>query len=332
MIVLAFIVLVVMLGVYVLLDGYDLGVGALHIFVARENSERVAVMESMAPFWNGNEVWLIAAGGTLFALFPQVYASSFSGFYLPFMVVLWLLMFRGIAFELRGHFASDLWRGFFDVTFAIASALLILLLGVALGNVLRGVPLDKAHYFEGTFSFLLNPYALGVGLLALFALAQHGAAWVAMLVEGPPAERAMIWIRTLWPLTSALTLVLTIATFRVHSPLPNLRSMPWVALAPIASIAGLLGVLLFVVQGRVQHIFAASTLFLAGMLASAAVTLYPYLLPGYPLPQSGLSAYSSSPSPAALATNLTVVIVGLIIVGVYRTVVAGRITAAQKRL
>ena len=113
MIVLAFVVLVVMLAAYVLLDGYDLGTGAVHLFVARDDDERAAVLESIGPYWNGNEVWLIAAGGTLFALFPQVYASSFSGFYLPFMVVLWLLMFRGIAFELRGQFPSDLWRGFF---------------------------------------------------------------------------------------------------------------------------------------------------------------------------------------------------------------------------
>ena len=119
MIVLAFIVLMVMLGVYVLLDGYDLGTGAMQLFVARGDRERAAVLESIGPYWNGNEVWLIAAGGTLFALFPKVYASSFSGFYLPFMGLLWLLMFRGIAVELRGLFPS-LWRSFFDVTFAVA--------------------------------------------------------------------------------------------------------------------------------------------------------------------------------------------------------------------
>ena len=169
MIVVAFLLLVAMLGVYVLLDGYDLGAGAVHLFVARDDAERAAVLDSIGPYWNGNEVWLIAAGGTLFALFPQVYASSFSGFYLPFMVLLWLLMFRGIAFELRGEFPSDLWRGFFDVTFAAASVLLILVLGVALGNIVRGVPLDTAHYFQGTFAFLLNPYAVGVGLLAVAA-------------------------------------------------------------------------------------------------------------------------------------------------------------------
>ncbi|MEO6913276.1 MAG: cytochrome d ubiquinol oxidase subunit II [Candidatus Baltobacteraceae bacterium] len=327
MIVLAFVVLSAMLGVYVLLDGYDLGVGVIHLFVARGDAERDAVVESIGPFWNGNEVWLIAAGGTLFALFPQVYASAFSGFYLPFMLVLWLLMFRGIAFELRGHFPSDLWRGFFDVTFAIASGLLILLFGVALGNILRGVPLNPAHYFEGSFGFLLNPYAVGVGALAVLALAQHGAAWIALRVEGPPAERAVGAIRILLPLVFILGIALSIATFFVHSPLPNLRAFPWIALAPLGSILGLIGILLYLVQGRIRQIFHASMLFLAGMLASAAATLYPYLLPGFPSPQTGLSAYTNPPSHIALATTLTVVIVGLIIVAIYRAFVVRKLTA-----
>lgn len=326
MIVLAFIVLTVMLGVYVLLDGYDLGVGAIHLFVARDDSERAATMASIGPVWNGNEVWLIAAGGTLFALFPQVYASSFSGFYLPFMVLLWLLMFRGIALELRGHFPSDLWRGFFDVTFAIASALLILLLGVALGNVLRGVPLDTAHYFVGTFGFLLNPYAVGVGILAVLAVSQHGAAWVAMRVDGPPADRSLAALRVLSPLVLVLAGMLTFATFRVHSPLPNLRAMPWIALAPTASIAGLIGVFFFLFTSRPRRLFDASTLFLGGMLASAAVTLYPYLLPGYPSAQSGLTVYSNTPSPIALGTMLTAAIVGLVVVAAYRTFVVKRLS------
>ena len=315
MIVLAFLVLVVMLGVYVLLDGYDLGVGAVNLFVARDDAEREAVLESIGPYWNGNEVWLIAAGGTLFALFPQVYASSFSGFYLPFMVLLWLLMFRGIAFELRGQFPSDLWRGFFDVTFAAASALLILVLGVALGNVLRGV----------------NPYAVGVGLLAVLALAQHGAAWIADRVDGPPARRALTAIRILWPLVLGLTGVMTIATFRVHSPVPNLLAMPGIAVAPLCSIVGLVGVATFVLQGRTPRLFAASTLFLAGLLASAAATLYPYLLPGYPSPETGLSIFSAPISPLALQTMLPIAIGGLLIVAAYRSFVGVRLSAGRSK-
>ncbi|MGH7727204.1 MAG: cytochrome d ubiquinol oxidase subunit II [Vulcanimicrobiaceae bacterium] len=324
---LAFVVVVLMLGIYVLLDGYDLGVGAIHLFVAREDSERSAAIASIGPVWNGNEVWLLAAGGTLFALFPQVYASAFSGFYLPFMVLLWLLMFRGIAIELRGHVPSDLWRDFFDVTFTVASILLILVLGVALGNVLRGVPLDAGHYFTGTFGFLLNPYALGVGLLALAALAQHGAAWIAMRVVGKPAERARTVVGRLWPIVFVLAGAVTAATFWVHSPLPNLRAMPWVALAPLLSFAGLLSIWYFRLRGNGRGLFGASNLFLGGMLASAAAGLYPYLLPGYPSPEDGLSALRAAPSPVTLGTVLAVVIAGLVAVGIYRTLIVRRLVA-----
>lgn len=186
----AFGVIAFMLTAYVLLDGYDLGIAALMPFVARTDRERRATMDAIGPFWNGNEVWLIAAGGALFALFPQAYASAFSGFYLPLMVVLWLLMGRGIALELRGHFPSALWHQFWDAVFSLSSVLLILLFGIALGNLIRGVPLDANGYFVGTFGFLLNPFALFVGASGVVALALHGAAFLAWRIEGPPAERA----------------------------------------------------------------------------------------------------------------------------------------------
>jgi cytochrome d ubiquinol oxidase subunit II len=327
-IVAAFIVLVLMLGIYVLLDGYDLGVGMVHLFVARTDSERAATIASIGPFWNGNEVWLIAAGGTLFAFFPLVYAAAFSGFYLPFMVVLWLLMFRGIALELRGHLASDLWHQFFDVMFAAASVLLALLFGVALGNIIRGVPLGSSHYFEGTFTFLLNPYAVGVGLLAVAALALHGAAWVAMRVDGPVAERASRAVRLLAPLVVVLVAAITYATFRVRSPWPNLLAMPWIGLAPLASCAGLAGIL--AIRKQPQRTFAASTLFLAGMLGSAAATLFPYLLPGFPAAERGLSIYTIPSSPALLATMLPVVILGLAVVVAYRAFIGSRFTAHMR--
>src|SRR6516225_6034578 len=138
-----------MLTAYVLLDGYDLGLAAIVPLIARTDRERAAAMESIGPFWNGNEVWLVASGGALFALFPVAYAVSFSGFYLPFVVVLWLLMFRGLAMELRGRFETQLWHEFWDTAFWLSSAMLILLFGIALGNLVRGVPLDPSGYFQG---------------------------------------------------------------------------------------------------------------------------------------------------------------------------------------
>ena len=172
----AFWLLASMLTMYVLLDGYDLGVAVITPFVARSDQERGASMHSIGPFWNGNEVWLIATGAALFALFPQAYAASFSGFYLPFILVLWLLMLRGISLELRGHFPSQVWHEFWDACFFVASVLLVLLFGVALGNLLRGLPLDQTGFFLGTFALLLNPYALLVGLFAIAAPCMASAA------------------------------------------------------------------------------------------------------------------------------------------------------------
>lgn len=330
MIVLAFVLLAAMLAAYVMLDGYDLGAGIVDLYVARADGERAAVMESIGPFWNGNEVWLIAAGGTLFALFPQVYASAFSGFYLPFMVVLWLLMFRGIALELRGHFESGLWRGFWDVAFFGASALLTLLFGVALGNVLRGVPLDSAHYFEGTFGSLLNPYALGVGLLAVLALALYGAAYLTTRLDGEPARRAWSVVGHLLPIVVVAAIAMTFATFRVHSPLANVRAMPWIALAPLASLAGIVGAFAAQRRGRALALLRSCALFLAGMVASAAATIFPYLLPGYPDAADGLSAYDAAPSSATLTTTLAVFIVGLLLVAAYSIYAHRRVRARSE--
>src|SRR5580658_1521681 len=183
---------------YTLLFGYDLGDGAISLVLAKTRAERSAIVASIGPFWNGNEVWLIAAGGALFALFPQAYASAFSGFYLPFIVVLWLLMFRGVALELRSHFPSEIWHQFWDACFFASSVLLILLFGVALGNLLRGVPLGPQGYFSGTFDELLNPYAVLVGIFAVVALAMHGAAFLVMRIDGPMVQRARRLVTRLW--------------------------------------------------------------------------------------------------------------------------------------
>jgi len=140
-------IVAVMVVAYVVLDGFDLGAGVIYLLVAKTNEERRRVLRSIGPVWDGNEVWLLAAGGTLYFAFPQLYASSFSGFYLPLMIVLWLLMLRAIGIEFRVHIDSELWRGFFDVIFAVSSILLCVFLGTALGNVVRGVPLDATRYF-----------------------------------------------------------------------------------------------------------------------------------------------------------------------------------------
>ncbi|HVX66977.1 MAG TPA: cytochrome d ubiquinol oxidase subunit II, partial [Bryobacteraceae bacterium] len=177
----------IMIAGYVILDGFDLGAGIVHYYVGRTESQRRRVIRSIGPVWDGNEVWLLAAGGTLYFAFPGLYSSSFSGFYLPLMMVLWLLILRGVAIEFRNHLANAIWRPFFDVTFMAASALLAIFFGAALGNVVRGVPLDRTGTFflplwtdfsAGPDAGILDWYTVLVGLLAFATLAQHGALWV----------------------------------------------------------------------------------------------------------------------------------------------------------
>jgi cytochrome d ubiquinol oxidase subunit II len=303
-----------MLSTYVLLDGYDLGVAAITPFVARNERERLASMQSIGPFWNGNEVWLIAAGGALFALFPQAYASAFSSFYLPFMVALWLLMIRGISIELRQHYSSEMWHGFGDVCFSAASTLLIVVFGVALGNLIRGLPLDPQGYFLGTFGFLLNWYALLVALFAVSTLAQHGAAFLVVRLDGPPAERAHAALPALWVVTVVLFVAVTVATFRVRS---GVATGTWVYVVGALSVGSLVWFRAAAARRREGAIFAASCAFIATLLISAAGTLYPFLIPGYPGGGNGLSIFDGAPSPVALRSAVGVTVIGSILVGIY---------------
>jgi cytochrome bd ubiquinol oxidase subunit II len=315
---LAFGIIAFMLTVYVLLDGYDLGIAAISPLIARTGRERAVTMASIGPFWNGNEVWLIAGGGALFALFPSAYASSFSGFYLPFMVVLWMLMFRGIAMELRDHLASDLWRQFWDVAFWLSSTLLVVLFGVALGNLLRGVPLDAHGYFAGTFAFLLNPYALLVAIFGLVTLAQHGAAFAVVRIDGAPAARAARLMRGLWWAVVALYLVTSAATFAVRGA----PASAWLYVVPVVSVGALAGLQWSLRHGRTAAAFASSSAFIASLLLEAAGTLYPYLLPAFPAGRSaGISIEDALPSQPALTVALVVTSAGSIAVLVYGSLV-----------
>ncbi len=313
----AFVVIAFMLTAYVLLDGYDLGVAAIAPLIARDPRERAAAMAAIGPFWNGNEVWLVAAGAALFALFPAAYASAFSGFYLPFVVVLWLLMFRGIALELRDHFPSELWHQFWDSAFSWSSALLIFLFGVALGNLLRGVPLDAAGYFQGTFAFLLNPYALLVGGFALATLGLHGASFAALRIDGEPGLRAMRALRSALWLVLAFYLAVTAFTFAVREPI----RASWLVAMPLASLLALAGVWWSARKGRATEAFAMSSGFIVTLLVAAAGTLFPYLLPAYPAGRGGLSIFEAAPSPVAFGCALSVTIAGIVCIAMYAPIV-----------
>jgi cytochrome d ubiquinol oxidase subunit II len=314
--VVGFLVIAFMLTAYVLLDGYDLGIATVAPLIARGDRERAALMAGIGPFWNGNEVWLVAAGAALFALFPLAYASSFSGFYLPFMVVLWLLMFRGIALELREHFPSPLWHQFWDFAFSLSSALLIFIFGIAAGNLLRGLPLNAQGYFQGTFAFLLNPYALAVGIFAVATLAQHGALFAAMRIDGEPANRAMRLVRGSWWLVLLLYLGVTAETVWMRKPAAS-----WLLAMPLLSIGSLLGLLRGLRRAQSARTFVMSSCFVATLLAVLAGTIFPYLLPAFPAGSGGISIFDAAPSRTALACALGVTLSGIALVSIYGPIV-----------
>ncbi len=321
----AFLLLGAMLTAYVMLDGYDLGVGAVHLIVARTQAQRAALFNAINPFWNGNEVFLIAAAAVMFALFPRAYAAAFSGFYLPFIIVLWLLMVRGMSIELRGHFESELWRGFWDVAFCLSSALLAFILGVAIGNVVRGVPLDGQGYFQGTFGFLLNGYALAVGALALLGLSMHGAAFLWMRLAEDPQPAARRFTRVLLPVVALLFIGVTVATVGMH-PVAG-GAAAWIA--PCVAVFALAGVA-FARTGA--QALTASSAFLFALMASAALSLFPHLLPAYPNNGAGLDIYNSAPGAYSVGTAFTAGIIGFGAALVYGTIAALRMLRGARRV
>src|ERR1700716_4201117 len=215
----------IMIAMYVLLDGFDLGAGAIHLFVAKTDEERRQVLASIGPVWDGNEVWLIAAGGTLYFAFPALYASAFSGFYQPLMIVLWLLILRGASIEFRSHIKSAVWDPLWDFLFCASSLLLAVFFGAALGNVVRGVPLDASGYFFeplwtnlrlGEQTGILDWYTILVGVTALLVLIMHGALWVQMKTTGPVNQRSAKIASNVWWGVLVLTALVTAVTFKVQ--------------------------------------------------------------------------------------------------------------------
>jgi cytochrome d ubiquinol oxidase subunit II len=317
-----------MLTLYVVFDGFDIGAGIIHLYAARTDRERREVLRSIGPVWDGNEVWLLAAGGTLYFAFPALYAASFSGFYLPLMIVLWLLMLRGISIEFRSHIDSPVWKPVWDAAFCASSALLAVFFGAALGSVVRGVPLDAAgHFFEplwtdfrlGPESGILDWYTLLVGLAAFFTLAEHGALWVTLKTTGALQKRARWVSLTAWWGVASLTGIITFFTFRIQPQvLARLAAHPWGYVFPALALAGLFAMRWFSF-GRDAELraFLASCAFIAGMLASAAFGIYPYVLPASTDPARALTVHNAAASAYGLKVGLAWWIPGMILAGGY---------------
>ncbi|MEO7276235.1 MAG: cytochrome d ubiquinol oxidase subunit II [Vicinamibacterales bacterium] len=314
-----FLIIAVMLTGYAVLDGFDLGVGTLHLVIGRTTTERSMLIDAIGPVWNGNEVWLLALGGALFAAFPHVYAASFSGFYLPLMLVLWLLVLRGLGIEFRHQLENDLWRQAWDVAFSLASLLLAVLFGVALANVLRGVPLDASGEFRGTFALLLNPFALLGGCLSVTILALHGAAWIALKTEHGVQARARRAGPVLWVVTLVLLAATLAGSFVVRPDFTaNYLRAPWLLLFPVIAVAAAGAVRFYQARADDRRAFLAVASLIAGILTSVAAGAYPILLPSLDRTvHPGLDIYNAAAPAGSLVTALGVFVVGMALVVIY---------------
>jgi cytochrome bd ubiquinol oxidase subunit II len=322
-----FCLVAVMVATYVVLDGFDLGAGILHLALARTDAERRTVLRTIGPVWDGNEVWLLAGGGALFFAFPPVFATAFSGFYLPLTMAVWLLILRGVAVELRNHVESPVWGPFWDATFSLSSALLAVFFGAALGNVVRGVPLDPAGRFfvpmwtnfrPGADAGVLDAYTVLVGVTALATLAMHGALWIAVKVSGDLQARARRTVDFGWWALAALTVLLTLVTMTMQPLVArNLAARPWGYVFPLVALVGLVGILWFASHDRDLAAFLASCAYIVGMLTSAAFGLYPYLLPSTTDPSRGLTVYASAAPAAGLRIGLAWWVPGMLLVVAY---------------
>ena len=322
-----FCLVALMLAVYVVFDGFDLGAGALHLLLAKTDAERQLVIRSIGPVWDGNEVWLLAAGGTLYFAFPALYASSFSGFYLPLMIVLWLLVLRGMSIEFRSAVAGPVWPPFWDGVFSASSLLLTIFFGAALGNVVRGLPLDaQGRFFEPLWTnFRLGPqtgildwYTVLTGIMALAALALHGALWVNLKTDGAVQKRARRLARLLWWCVVALTFVVTVVTWRVQVNVPrHLDAHPWGYVFPALAVGGLALERWYLHRRNDLVAFLASCAYLLGMLASVAFGLYPDVLPASTQPAYSLTVENARAADYGLRVGLVWWLIGMALVAGY---------------
>ena len=316
-------IVAVMIAAYVVLDGFDLGVGILSPFLARSDEDRRTLVRSIGPVWDGNEVWLLAGGGTLYFAFPLLYASSFSGFYLPLMIVLWLLIMRGASIELRMHIDHAVWRSFFDGLFFVASSLLAIFFGAALANVIRGVPLGADHYFflplwtnwrVSAEPGILDWYTVIGGVVALVALATHGALWLVVKAPGELEARARHAASRLWIALLLITFISLPATIAVRpAVLTNYEMHPVLFLIPALVVATLVGMLAFTRQRKPLAAFVSSCLYLVFMLVGAAVGLYPTLLPSSTDPARNITIADALAGSHSLHVGLVWWSIGLVL-------------------
>lgn len=316
-----FLLVGVLLIGYAILDGFDLGVGALLLFAKGDTNRRV-LLNSIGPVWDGNEVWLVVGGGALFAAFPDVYATVFSGFYLPLILLLMGLIFRAIAIEFRSKEESKRWRQAWDIAFCVASWVIPLLMGVALGNIVIGIPVDRQMEYQGGFFNLLNPYALVVGLTTLSLFVMHGAIYLMMKTEGELQDRVKVWGRNATVVFLAMFLVLTALTTRMAPHMTQrIVDQPWLAILPVIAFVAIFSVPRVMVKGKEALGFLWSCVAIASLLGLFGLGMYPNMVPTNLQFGMDLTVQNTAASEATLTNMFSIALLGMPFVIAYTIII-----------
>lgn len=316
-----FILIIAILTGYAILDGFDFGVGILHLFHKSDENRRISI-NSIGPLWDGNEVWLVVGGGALFAAFPEVYATVFSGFYNAFIILIMMLLFRGVAIEFRSKRENPKWRKGWDICFSLGSFGAALLFGIAFGNLARGVSLDEKKNVIGGFLDLLNPYSLLVGLTTVSLLTLHGAIFLIMKTEGEMRDNVSKQLKKLIFIFISLYVITTVSTF-IYQPhlIEIFKNNIWLVVIPIATLLLVLNLPREVHFKREFKAFLSSSGTIALLISLVAIGIFPNLVYSDPDPQNSLNIYNSASTKSTLTTMLIIACIGAPLVISYTTVV-----------
>jgi cytochrome d ubiquinol oxidase subunit II len=312
-----FLLIGILIIVYAVLDGFDFGAGVLYLFIKDENEKRI-YMNSIGPVWDGNEVWLLAGGGSIFAAFPYVYATVFSGFYIALFLLLLALVFRAISFEFRNKVGSTSWKKIWDRAFGLGSLLPAVLFGVAFGNILKGIPVDASKNFTGNFLTLLNPYSVLIGILSLVMFTMHGAIYLSNKTGEKLKERNIKYAFRLWIvfiilyiLCSALTIIFIPYLFKglINNPLF------WIIIAVL--IISIIGIPVTLKKNSNRSAFIFSSLTIASVIGLSALSMFPNLVYSSLNPVYSLTINNASSTQRTLFTMLIIALIGMPFVAIY---------------
>ena len=319
--VLWFLIVGVLLSGYAILDGFDLGVGMLLNF-ANSDTDRRIILNSIGPVWDGNEVWLVVGGGAMFAAFPDVYATVFSGFYMPFMILLFALIFRAVAIEFRSKEPWLWWRKTWDISFGVASVIIALLMGVALGNIVLGIPLDRHFEYTGGFFNLLNPYGLIVGVTTVAMFSMHGGIFLTLKTEGELREKAFGWVKQSMIFFGVMYALVTIATF-IFAPqmADKIRSEPWLFIAPLITLLAIANVPREITRGKELNAFASSATAIASLLGLFGLGIYPRIVPCSTAISNSLTVNNAHASIPTLTVMTSIALIGMPFVIAYTVII-----------